>query len=54
MAYIKSFINWYIPIMVFRKLCTKRALFFSNRQDVLLGIQNYLVTEQYSLEYIYR
>ena len=27
MAYFKSFINWYIPMAVFKKRCTKRTFF---------------------------
>ena len=27
MAYIKSLINWHIPMAVFKKRCTKRAFF---------------------------
>ena len=37
----------------FKKLFTKRAFLLSNRQDVLLGIQNLILTEQCSLENIY-
>ena len=40
-------------MVVFKKLYTKRAFLFSNRQDVLLGIQNHIATEQCSLENIY-
>ena len=51
--YVIFLINWYIPMVVFEKLYTKRAFLFSNRQDVLLGIQNHILTEQCSLENIY-
>ena len=51
--YVIFLINWYIPMVVFEKLYTKRAFLFSNRQDVLLGIQNHIATEQCSLENIY-
>ena len=40
-------------MVVFEKLYTKRAFLFSNRQDVLLGIQNHILTEQCPLENIY-
>ena len=40
-------------MVVFKKLFTKRAFLLSNRQDVLLGIQNHILTEQCSLENIY-
>ena len=40
-------------MVVFKKLYTKRAFLFGNRQDVLLGIQNHIVTGHCSLENIY-
>ena len=40
-------------MVVFKKLFTKWAFLLSNRQDVLLGIQNHILTEQCSLENIY-
>ena len=46
----KVLINWYIPMV---HSYTKRAFLFGNRQNVLLGIQNHIVTEQCSLENIY-
>ena len=51
--YVIFLINWYIPMVVFKKLYTKRAFLFGNRQDVLLGIQNHIVTGHCSLENIY-
>ena len=40
-------------MVVFKKLYTKRAFLFGNRQDVLLGIQNHIVTGHCSLKNIY-
>ena len=39
-----------IPMVMFKNVCTKRALLISNRQDLLLRNVNYIVTKQCSLE----